>query len=520
MKAEIKLTCLVSILILSSPVAGATSRNERVASGTVNIAVSSLLDTLDPRGAWHNIHFLCLQGYLSTLVNMGSSGRITSAIASRWDISSDQTLYTFHIDPGARFHDGSPVSANDVARSISRHFWPGSKSVIAGYLSKIIRGADLLKKEGIVSGIQVIDRRKLAIRLNHPYPPFLSVLAIPGGFGILKEGPNGIVGSGPMEVSADFARKTLVLTRKKTASGGNGELSRIVFQLFSDEKTVKDALQKGRIDMALGFADPDWTPASFGEGYSLIRSQTLGTLHLYANTSREVLKDQAIRGDLFNLLRTEFGKISNPGYFLEPTERLLPRGVMPSAYYQRRLGSPMSSDEFRSKWGAKVSGKTLRVFLRREYLNPVAAQRVSRVLKKAGYQSVVERMYIADLIQNVRSGDYDLMMMGYFGLIPDPDGFLEPMDESNPMRYGIYPSKDFFTSILGIRFLSPASVRLSEYGRVFEEFEGKQYVLPLYRLYFPILAHQDLVVPDTNYRFSLELTRLRWGARERADRGE
>ena len=41
-------------------------------------------------------------------------------LAERWDVSDDGRIYTFHLRRGAVFHDGSPVTAEDVQWSLQR----------------------------------------------------------------------------------------------------------------------------------------------------------------------------------------------------------------------------------------------------------------------------------------------------------------------------------------------------------------------------------------------------------------
>lgn len=51
------------------------------------------------------------------LTVFGDAG-FTPALAERWDWASDSLSITFHIDPDARFHDGTPVKASDVAYAL------------------------------------------------------------------------------------------------------------------------------------------------------------------------------------------------------------------------------------------------------------------------------------------------------------------------------------------------------------------------------------------------------------------
>jgi peptide/nickel transport system substrate-binding protein len=56
-----------------------------------------------------------------TLVGLDRDNKtLTPLLATSWDVNSDSTEYTFHLDPAAKFSDGSPVESKDVAFSLLR----------------------------------------------------------------------------------------------------------------------------------------------------------------------------------------------------------------------------------------------------------------------------------------------------------------------------------------------------------------------------------------------------------------
>src|SRR5689334_8900074 len=56
----------------------------------------------------------------SGLVSFDPHLNLTPDLAEKWDISPDGTIYTFHLRPNAKFHNGRPVSAQDVVYSWER----------------------------------------------------------------------------------------------------------------------------------------------------------------------------------------------------------------------------------------------------------------------------------------------------------------------------------------------------------------------------------------------------------------
>src|SRR5689334_13144442 len=49
-----------------------------------------------------------------------NSTEIEPALALAWDVSADGKVWTFHLRPGVRFHDGTPFDADAVVFSLDR----------------------------------------------------------------------------------------------------------------------------------------------------------------------------------------------------------------------------------------------------------------------------------------------------------------------------------------------------------------------------------------------------------------
>ena len=58
-------------------------------------------------------------------------------LAEEWSANNDATEYTFKIRKGVNFHDGSPLTADDVVWSMNRHLGEDSVSVIAVFFKGV-----------------------------------------------------------------------------------------------------------------------------------------------------------------------------------------------------------------------------------------------------------------------------------------------------------------------------------------------------------------------------------------------
>ncbi len=125
---------------------------------------------------------------------------LTPDLAESWDTSPDGRVYTFHLRKNARFHDGRPVSAQDVVYSWERAASPalGSDTVLT-YLGDIVGVREMAAgRAEHIPGLQVLDEHTLQVRIDAPKPYFLLKLTYPTAF---------IVDKANVESGAEWFRK-------------------------------------------------------------------------------------------------------------------------------------------------------------------------------------------------------------------------------------------------------------------------------------------------------------------------
>ena len=87
----------------------------------VVIARAMDLTTLDPQRGLCDTCMIYFTGVYETLIGIGLDNKtLQPRLARSWESNANQTVFTFHLDPAARFSDGSPVEAKDVKWSFER----------------------------------------------------------------------------------------------------------------------------------------------------------------------------------------------------------------------------------------------------------------------------------------------------------------------------------------------------------------------------------------------------------------
>ncbi len=136
----------------------------------------------------------------SGLVRLDAEQRLQAELAESWSISPDGTVYTFYLRPEARFHDGKPVTAQDVIYSWERALDPATESDIAlTYLGDIVGAAERRRGEATtVSGLAALDEQTLQVTIDGPKPYFLLKLTAP---------PAVVVDRANVEMGAEWYRR-------------------------------------------------------------------------------------------------------------------------------------------------------------------------------------------------------------------------------------------------------------------------------------------------------------------------
>jgi ABC-type transport system substrate-binding protein len=141
----------------------------RYGIGDPTAIVPHLVQTPDDRAV--------VDALYDSLTAWDPAGRPVPAAATSWTSSADATLWTVHLRPGATFHDGRPVTAEDFRRGWDRLVDDGP----AGYLLEDVGGYAALRRGELPSltGVQVTADDELRITLTRPRADLPEVLGHP-----------------------------------------------------------------------------------------------------------------------------------------------------------------------------------------------------------------------------------------------------------------------------------------------------------------------------------------------------
>jgi peptide/nickel transport system substrate-binding protein len=232
---------------------GATSQ----AQTTLRVVNHSDLKILDP--IWTTAYIVRNHGYMiyDTLFAYDGNFDVKPQMVDKWTTSADQLTWTFTLRDGLEFHDGSPVTADDVVPSLKR--WAVRDPI----------GQLLWTK---VAEVKALDPKTFQIALKAPTGIMLLALGKPSGNPFIM--PKKVAetdpfkqiedytGSGPFIFLKDqwkpgdktvYVKNPKYKPRNEPPSGLAGaklaKVDRVEWVAIPDQQTAMNALLKGEIDM-------------------------------------------------------------------------------------------------------------------------------------------------------------------------------------------------------------------------------------------------------------------------------
>ncbi|MFP5309234.1 MAG: ABC transporter substrate-binding protein [Actinomycetes bacterium] len=230
--------------------------------GSLRYGLSGDPDTIDPRFVADETGALVVDALFDSLVALDDDLQPVPAAAESWQVSDDGTTFTFTLREDGRFHDGTPVTAADFARSFDR-IADGTaepRSLLAFQLEPV-RGFAAAQSDGAsLAGVEAVDERTLRITLDEPFPEFLSVLSRPGLAPVppaadedLEAFGTSPVGNGPFEMAEAWQRGQFIRVARADTWWGEVLLDEVVFRIYAGDPGAASQfadLEAGQLQVA------------------------------------------------------------------------------------------------------------------------------------------------------------------------------------------------------------------------------------------------------------------------------
>jgi peptide/nickel transport system substrate-binding protein len=390
----------------------------------------------------------------SGLLKRTSAGALVPDLAASSSVSDDGLTYSFTIRPDAKFHDGKPLTADDVEFTVQKA------------QDSALKSPRQVSWEGVT--VQKTGTHEISFILKKPYAPFMSSLTLgilpkhvwqafqsdQFAFSSFNSNP---IGSGPYKVSSVSRSDvgvpvSMSLRANRSYSLGEPYITNLSLNFYANDKALKEAILNGSVE-----GGSNLSPASAAELSTSVRIMEAPLTRIFGiffnQNNKELLAHKAVRQAL-NLLIDKQEIIDKVlmGYGSVATDPLPPRtgtflGDTASSTFSRDTDKAqallakdgwkmnLSTNILESK-PAKAATTTLSFSLSTANVPELvdAAKHIEEDWSSAGIQADVKIFEPSDLNQTIiRPRKYEALLFGMVtGTDPDLYAFWHSSQRNDP----------------------------------------------------------------------------------------
>ncbi len=377
---------------------------------------------LDPTaGAAAAIDEVVYANVFEGLVRFGQDGSVKPGLAKSWEISDFGLVYTFHLQEGVTFHDGTTFDAEDVKFSLDRIGADDSANAQKALYAAILETV-------------VVDPLTVRVTLSQPTGAFLFNLAWGDAVMVAPESAEtnatNPVGTGPFKFSRWAKGDSVEIVKNDAYWGAPAKLDKAAFKFISDPNAAFAAVMAGDIDAFPGFPAPEIL-SQFEQDprFIVIVGSTEGETILAMNNRTEALKDVRVRAAIAHAIDRQalidgamFGYGTPIGTHFAPHNPAYVDLTLQSAYdpaFSRRL----------LKEAGHAEGLKLRLKLPPPSYARRSGEIVASQLREVGIETEIVNLEWAGWLEQVfKGGDYDLSIVSH----------------TEPMDIGVYARDDYY----------------------------------------------------------------------------
>ena len=412
------------------------SEGTPVPGGSVVYGMTQDLASLDPHvdtdAGTRDVVFNLYEG----LVKPTSDGGFIPAVASDYIISDDAKTYTFTLRDGITFHDGTPVTIEDVKYSIDRY------AEIQGESSAF---------SSLVDSVEVQDDKTLVVNLKESYSEFLPMMTI----AIIpqsNEDPAGNpIGTGPFKYVSYTPGKNLELEKYDGYwQEGVPSLDSVEFKFIADVDTAFVELQAGTIDILKYLTSAQ--AETLGDDYNIVQG-SMNLVHaMYLNSAYEPLSKTEVRQALCYAVDRD--AINN--FIFGGKSHIIGSHMIPamSKYYEPEAETVYSYDPEKAKElladAGYADGFDLEITVPSSYSQHVdSAQIIADELSQVGINVTLNQVEWSTWLQDVyKGGNFQATVIGFDGTLAPSDWLKKYVtdDAKNFMHYSNTEYDDVFNT--------------------------------------------------------------------------
>ncbi|GAA4844564.1 ABC transporter substrate-binding protein [Paenibacillus vulneris] len=370
----------------------------------------------------------------ASLITKDETGKPIPELAEKWDTSTDQLTYTFHLRPNLKFSDGTPLTAEDVAFTLTLLHDPAYDGRVDISQAYIKGGAAYKeKKADTVEGIKVIDPLTIQFTTEK-----VTTLALPllggevlskayygkeykqGNLDYIKTLHDKPLGAGPYQFDKFIKGQEVRFTANPNYYAGKPAVENFIFKITNNDTNLQ-YIKVGETDYDRFTANRDNFDQLKALGFVNINTFTATSyVYLDFNSGGKFLKDKRVRQALYygldrqkftDILYQGFGEVANVP--VSPASWAYTKEVTPYPFDPQKAkqlldeaGWKVGADGIREKDGQKLK---LQYLGRKGYnIDDVLIPLAKENFKDIGIAVEAEILDFNALLAKRKKGDFDI----------------------------------------------------------------------------------------------------------------
>lgn len=455
---------------------GASTGPAGKGSGTLRWGLSAYPPTLNPFQASSTAANIVTGNVHRGLVGYDATGNIRPELAESWQMQDGGNTVVFSLRKNAVFHNGDPVTADDVKFSLDYLLTASNAAYHYGALSRRIDRVVVVDDHTVSLSLHVPDTTLLAL-LAVPYVPIVSKKE-------LTANSTNFVGAGPFVYKTQQQGVKVEVTKfPQYYKAGLPKLESIVFTAYADDNLRVTALQSGDVDIIDFLPWQNLSSVNADPRLQLAGVDTGSLMFLQFNLTKPPFDNATVRQALGYAINREnvvqsafFGSgATAPGVPIPPEWPYYDKSTAQVWQYDPQKAKSMLAS------AGYPNGFTATLLSNSTYsMHKDTALSVQQDLAKVGINCSVELPDWATRVARGNSGQYDFAVGGADGQLNDPDWLsLFLVGGAGLQRSVGTLDPRFGTLLASARATTDQAARKGLYLQVYELFNQTVPILPL-----------------------------------------
>ncbi|HNE03787.1 MAG TPA: ABC transporter substrate-binding protein [Anaerolineales bacterium] len=240
MKQKVLYLLTLLALVLSACTGGAANQ-----PAIARVGWAGSPDTLNPGMAILTEAYTMFELVYDSMYDLNLDGSFKLSLAESATVSDDGIVWTFKIRDGIKWHDGQPLTAEDIAWTYNLYKDTPEYPYLNGYYTTYF------------DTIEATDNNEVVLTLTEAIPNiesqlvFLYILPkhIWENVDKLEYTNTEMIGSGPFKMTEYVQNEFVHLTANKDYFGGAPKIDEVIFQTFENQDALVQAIKTGQVDM-------------------------------------------------------------------------------------------------------------------------------------------------------------------------------------------------------------------------------------------------------------------------------